>query len=57
MEHCSTEMSSDSCCGETGRVRRFLTKDEKIEMLKDYQNTLEKEAKGVSEKISRLQKD
>jgi len=56
MECCSTEMSSSSC-GDTSNFRRFITKDEKIDMLKEYQNTLEKEAKGVSEKISRLQKD
>ena len=57
MECCSTEMSSNSCCDDTGRFRKFLTKEEKVDMLKEYQNTLEKEAKGVSEKISKLKKD
>ena len=39
------------CCG----GRSFLTKDEKIEMLKEYQEALEKEAKGVAERIKELQ--
>lgn len=37
--------------------RRFFTSEEKIQMLKDYQNYLEKEALGVKEKISRLEKE
>lgn len=60
MECCSVEMDSSSCCGDSGssgKFRKFLTNAEKIEMLKEYQETLENEAKGVSEKISRLQKD
>lgn len=42
-------------CGSSSS-RGFLTKEEKIEMLKEYKETLEKEAKGVSEKIKDLQK-
>jgi len=41
------------CC--TGRS--FLTNEEKIEMLKEYQEALEKEAKGVTERIKELQKN
>ncbi len=36
--------------------RGFLTKEEKIELLKEYKESLEKEAKGVSEKIKDLEK-
>jgi hypothetical protein len=38
------------CCG----VREFLTKEEKIELLKEYKESLEKEAQGVSERIKEL---
>ncbi len=43
------------CYGATG-MRGFLTKDEKIELLKEYQKELENEAKGVSERIKELEK-
>ncbi|VFJ13381.1 hypothetical protein [Candidatus Nitrosocosmicus franklandus] len=33
------------------RSRGFLTREEKVELLKEYKNDLEKEARGVSEKI------
>lgn len=42
------------CYGTEGRS--FLTKEEKIEMLEEYKETLEKEAKGVAERIKELQK-
>ncbi len=35
--------------------RTFLTKDEKLEMLTEYKEQLEKETKGVSERIKELQ--
>lgn len=38
-------------------VRSFLTKEEKIDMLKEYKESLEKEAKGVSERIKELEKN
>lgn len=34
--------------------RRFLTKEEKIEWLEEYKNSLEKELKGVTERIEEL---
>ena len=34
--------------------RSFLTKDEKIQILEEYQENLEKEAKGVAERIKEL---
>ena len=40
------------CCG----PRHFLTKEEKIEHLKEYRKSLETEAKAVSERIEELQK-
>jgi hypothetical protein len=36
--------------------RGFLTKEEKIEMLNEYKESLENEAKGVAERIKELQK-
>ena len=56
MECCYVETGKDSCC-DTNKFRRFLTKEEKIEMLKEYQDLLEKEARGVAEKIAKLKKD
>lgn len=44
-------------CGPCGpNNRSFLTREEKIEMLTDYKRSLEKEAKGVAELISELEK-
>lgn len=44
------------CCG-TGfqKERSFLTKEERIELLKEYKNDLEKEAEGVVERIKELE--
>ena len=39
-----------------GMNRSFLTKEEKIEMLTEYKDSLENEAKGVTERIKELQK-
>ncbi len=46
-------MDNCGCCG----TRGFYTKEEKVEMLKEYKESLEKEAKGVAERIKQLQKD
>jgi len=35
--------------------RRFLTKEERIEWLEDYKSNLEKELKGVTERIAELE--
>ena len=43
-------------CGGTG-MRGFFTKEERIEMLKEYKDSLENEAKGVSERIKELEKN
>ena len=43
-------------CG-CGGFRGFLTKEERIELLKEYKESLENEAKGVSERIKELEKE
>lgn len=47
------KMQGYGCC----EARSFFTKEEKIDMLKDYKDSLEKEAKGVAEKIKQLEKE
>lgn len=44
-------------CGHRYGFRGFLTKEERVELLKEYRDTLEKEAKGVSERIKELEKE
>jgi len=46
-------MEMQGCCG----TRSFFTKEEKTEMLREYKESLEKEAKGVAEKIKQLEKE
>ncbi len=46
---------SGGCYDET--PRSFLTKKEKIEMLKQYKDSLEKETRGVAERIAELEED
>jgi len=47
-----------NCCGPHGSCgpRHFLTREEKVEMLKEHKKELEKEAKGVGERIVELEK-
>jgi hypothetical protein len=42
------------CCG--GYGRSYFTSEEKVEMLKEYRESLESELKGVSERIKELEK-
>ncbi|MDQ4023435.1 MAG: DUF5320 domain-containing protein [Thermoproteota archaeon] len=44
------------CCG-TGfqKARSFLTKEERIALLKEYKNNLENETEGVVERIKELE--
>ncbi|MBI2145564.1 DUF5320 domain-containing protein [Candidatus Woesearchaeota archaeon] len=46
-------------CGAMGECvpRNFLTREEKTELLKEYKESLEKEARAVSERIEELQKE
>ena len=46
-----------NCTGYEYNGRSFLTREEKAEMLKEYKEYLEKEAKGVEEKIKELSKN
>ena len=48
---------SEYGCGSGHGMRSFLTKEEKIELLKEYKDKLEKEAKGVEERITELKKN
>lgn len=48
------------CCGEYPRkgfqrARSFLTKEERIELLKEYKQDLERESQGVAERIKELE--
>jgi hypothetical protein len=42
-----------SGCG--GRVRSYLTREEKVSKLKEYKDDLEKEVQGVIERIKELE--
>jgi hypothetical protein len=44
------------CECNTTPSRSFLTRQEKIEMLKEYKEALDNESKGVEEKIKDLEK-
>lgn len=44
------------CEGYGNGMRNFLTKEERIELLKQYKESLEKETKGVTERIKDLEK-
>ena len=37
--------------------RGFLTKEEKLELLKEYKENLDKEAKGVAERIEEIKEE
>ncbi len=46
-----------SCCSITSsKARSFLTKEERVSLLKEYKEDLEKEAQGVAERIKDLEK-
>jgi hypothetical protein len=47
---CSSGLSSSN-----QKVRGFLSRDERIDLLKEYKNDLEKEAQGVSERIKEIE--
>jgi len=42
------------CCG-SSYTRSFLTKEEKIQLLKEYYQDLKKEVQGVEERIKELE--
>ena len=41
--------------GSSQRARSFLTKEEHVALLKEYQDELEKEKQGVTERIKQLE--
>lgn len=43
-------------CGPSSGMRGFFTKEERLEMLKEYKESLENETKGVEERIGELEK-
>ena len=43
-------------CSDSRINRSFLTKEEKIEMLKEYKEALDKESQGVAERIAQMSK-
>jgi len=44
-------------CGSEMSSRQFLTKEEKVEMLREYKETLEKEVRGITERIKDLERN
>ncbi len=42
-------------CGFNSKGRSYLTKEERVELLKEYKQDLEKEAKGVEGRIKELE--
>lgn len=51
-------MCENNMCGENMHgMRHFLTKEEKMEILKEYKQNLETEAKAVGEKISEIERN
>ena len=52
------ELSCESRCARYGSdMRRFFTKAERIQMLKEYKQTLDNESQGITERISELEDD
>ncbi|TVP41297.1 DUF5320 domain-containing protein [Candidatus Nitrosocosmicus arcticus] len=51
---CGCNYSSTNTGG-IQKSRSFLTREEKVELLKEYWNDLEREVKGVSERIKELE--
>ncbi len=51
-------MDCYGCSSSCSQVQRgFLTKGEKIQMLRDYQKQLENEVKGIAERIKQMDKE
>ncbi len=50
---------ADLYCGPGGSCgqRSFLTREEKVDMLKQYKDSLQKEVQAVSERIDELKKE
>jgi hypothetical protein len=46
-----------SCSTDFQKARSFLTKEERVALLKEYKDDLEKETKGVTERIKDFEAD
>jgi hypothetical protein len=46
-----------SCGTDFQKARNFLTKEERVALLREYKDDLEKETKGVTERIKELEAD
>jgi hypothetical protein len=51
---CDCEDTTINCCGGMMLHRRYLTRSEEIEQLKNYKQALESEIRGVEEQIEKL---
>ena len=49
--HCGTS----NCGTDFQKARSFLTKEERVALLKEYKDELEKETRGVVERIKELE--
>jgi len=49
------EIIEYECCGTSGR--RYISKAEKVELLKQYKENLSNEIKGVEERINELKEE
>ena len=45
------------CCGSSYGGRNFLTREEKIQLLREYHQDLKREVQGVEERIKELEVD
>ena len=48
-------MGFGCCGGGVDQVRNFLTREERIALLKEYSDGLEKEVQGIKERIKELE--
>jgi len=53
---CERNYEPQRCCYYIPKHRYFLSADEEIENLKEYKKELEKEIKGIEEKIKEITK-
>ena len=43
------------CCGASSKGRGFFTREEIVEILKEYKQDLERESRGIDERIKELE--
>ena len=55
IEEGEVETMGCGCYGGGIRPRSFLTKEERLELLKEYKADLEKEAQGIEERIKEIE--